>query len=426
MQYKKHTIGPYNLHLIKTDKFKTVNIKISFRRPIVKEEITIRNFLCDLLLYSTEKYPNNRLLSIEAENLYGLTIINENLRHGNYSFISFYLSMLNEKYTENNMLEKSLELLTELIFKPCVNNGKFDSKAFKIIKNSIDSEIKSIKDNMTKYSLIRMLEEMDSKSPISYRGYGYLEDLDKLDEIKLYKYYETVLKSDLVDIFVLGDIDFIDIKKLITSKIPINTIKRNNIPIFIEPRKIRKRIKKAGEKEDINQSKLSIGCTVDKMTTNERKYVLSLYSIILGGPTSSKLFSSVREKHSMAYYINSQAKSIDSCLLIYAGIDKEKFDKTLKLIKIEMDNIKRGLFTIDEMENAKHIAISAIKSAEDSAFNIISSYLSKELINGDDVEVKIKKILLITKDEIIKLAKKVKIDTVFLLEGEKINGEDEI
>ena len=105
MQYKKYTIGPYNLHIIKTDKFKTINIDITFRRPIVKEEITIRNFLSDLLLNSTAKYPSSRLLAIEAENLYGLKLSNQNMRIGNYAFTSFNLSILNSKYTEEGMLE---------------------------------------------------------------------------------------------------------------------------------------------------------------------------------------------------------------------------------------------------------------------------------------------------------------------------------
>ena len=41
MKYTKKDLGSYNLHLIKTDKFKTVTVKIMFQSPIVKEEITI-------------------------------------------------------------------------------------------------------------------------------------------------------------------------------------------------------------------------------------------------------------------------------------------------------------------------------------------------------------------------------------------------
>jgi predicted Zn-dependent peptidase len=419
MQYKKYTIGPYNLHIIKTDKFKTINIDITFRRPIVKEEITIRNFLSDLLLNSTAKYPSSRLLAIEAENLYGLKLSNQNMRIGNYAFTSFNLSILNSKYTEEGMLERSFNLLLDIIFNPNVEGNKFNSKAFKIVKNEIEAEIKSIKDNMTKYSLIRMLEEMDSSLPISYRGYGYLEDLEKITEENSYEYYQTMIKSDLVDIFVLGDIDISDIKKMVTKHIPINTIKRKKVPIVIEHKKIRKRIKKVVDHEDIYQSKLSIGCKLEKLTDFERKYVVGMYGVILGGPTSSKLFSVVREKHSLVYYINAQAKVTDNLLLIYAGIDKGKFDKTLRLVRLEMDKIKKGLITDEDLDKAKQMSVNAIKVAEDSPRSIIDAYIAKELLKSDDLEEKKRKLMLVTKEDIIKVSKKVKMDTVFLLEGVK-------
>ncbi len=421
MQYKKYAIGPYNLHVIKTDKFKTININIVFRRPIVKKEITTRNFLADLLLNSTANFPSNRLLSIEAEKLYGLRISDANMRVGNYALTSFNLSMLSEKYTEPGMLEKAFDLLLEILFNPNLEGHKFNSKDFRIVKNGIESEIKSIKDNMTKYSLIRMLEAMDNKSPISYRGYGYLEDLEQIDEEQLYEYYQSMIKSDLVDIFVLGNVDLFDIKKLITKKMPINTIKRKYGPVIIEHQKIRRRFRKVIEKEDIMQSKLSIGCKLNHLTEFERKYVISVYSIILGGPTNSRLFNIVREKHSLAYYISSQPKTIDNLLLIYAGIDKDKFNKTVRLIKYQMDRMKVGL-TDKEVETAKKVAVSFISAAEDSPGAILEAYLSKVLVNSDDLATKKQKIMSVTKEDIINITKKVKLDTVFLLEGGKTNA----
>jgi predicted Zn-dependent peptidase len=425
MSYAKYNMGSYNLHIIKTDKFKTINVQISFRRPIKKEEITIRNFLSDLLLNSSLSYPSNRLLSIAAEELYGLRLFNNNIRLGNYVITTFDLSALNEKYTEPGMLGKSLDLLFEVLFNPNIKDHKFDSKAFKIVKNGIEAEIQSTKDNMTKYSLIRMLEEMDDQSPISYRGYGYLEDLDKINEENIYEYYQSMLRSDMVDIFVLGDVDDIQIKHLMEEKVKINTIKKKGIPVIIEHSRIRQRLRKVIEKEDVNQSKLSIGCKTFKLTDNERKYTLGIYSIILGGPTGSRLFNVVREKHSLAYTIASQPKGVDNLLLIYGGIDKDKFEKTVRLVKYEMNKMKKGFITEDEVEKAKNIAIGYIKTAEDSPKSIIDTYFAKELIDTDDLETKKKEIMKITKEDVLKVANKLKIDTVFLLEGGKTNASNE-
>ena len=53
MDYVKNEMGSYNLHFIKTDKFKTITVKLVFRRLVQKEEITMRNVLADLLLRSS-------------------------------------------------------------------------------------------------------------------------------------------------------------------------------------------------------------------------------------------------------------------------------------------------------------------------------------------------------------------------------------
>ncbi|MDD4036549.1 MAG: pitrilysin family protein, partial [Bacilli bacterium] len=385
MKYKKYSVGPYNLHIIRTDKFKSINIQVNFRRPILKEEVTIRKVLSSMLVQSTKNYPTNRLLALECEKLYGARIWCENNRIGNYSNISFNLKVLNDKYTEEGNLEKAIELFKEILFNPNIEDNKFTAKEFEIVKTDTITEIKSIKDNMTKYSLIRLLEEMDSKSPVSYRIYGYLEDLEKINTENLYSYYESVIHSDFVEVIVIGDVDLIDIKKHLTKNLKIKTIKRMKEPIYIEHDKIRKRIKKKIEQETVNQSKLSISCKLTKLTDFEKKYVFSLYSIILGGPGNSKLFNTVREKHSLAYYINSQPLSVDNLLLIYSGINKNNFSKTLRLIRKELDLMKKGDFSEEDLESAKKLIINSLESAEDSLTKLTDLYYSMELLGSDDI-----------------------------------------
>ena len=109
MEYINKDLGSYHLHLIKTDKFKTVNVRISFRSPIIKEEITIRNVLCDMFLQSSSKYPSKRDLTIAAQDLYAADIQTNNTRLGNYNNLDIYLSVLNDKYTEEGNFLNALK-----------------------------------------------------------------------------------------------------------------------------------------------------------------------------------------------------------------------------------------------------------------------------------------------------------------------------
>ena len=418
MEYKKYEFKNYNLHIIKTDKFKTVNIRVNFKRKIKKDEITLRNLLNDLLINTSLNYPTSRDVEIETEELYDLGVSSSPYKSGNYHIMSFKETFLHEKYTEDNMIEKSIIFLLELIFNPNVSNNKFNKEYFDLIKKTVEENIMSIKDNPTKYSMIRLYEEMD-KGPLSYRTAGYLEDLDKITESNLYDYYKTVIENDNIDVFIIGDIDN-NYQELFDKYIPNTIRKENKLSHYLNlDLNNNKELK---ETINNNQSKLSIGLRVKDLSDFELEYVLSLYSTILGGGTNSKLFKTVREENSLCYYISS-VSIIAKIITIIAGINKEDYDKAISLIKEEIEKIKNGDITKKDIKDAKKIYISGCMEIYDAPSSIISNYLSKEYAGLDLVEDRIKKIKDVTKEDIINLAKKVEIDTIFNLEGD-INNED--
>lgn len=413
MEYKRIENKNYNLHIIKTDKFKTINFRINFKRKIKKEEITIRNLLNDLLINSSKKYPTSRDIEIETEELYNLGVSSNPYKSGNYHIISFKSVFLNEKYTEKNMIEKSLIFLLELIFNPNVENNKFDKLYFDLIKKTLEDDIKSIKDNTTKYSITRLYEEMD-KGPLSYRSSGYLEDLDKITESNLYDYYKTVIENDKIDIFIIGDIDESYIS-LFDKYIPDTIRISDKISHYLELDS--SEFKEVKEVMNVNQSKLSIGITIPNITDFELKYTLSLYSLILGGGPNSKLFKVIREENSLCYYISSTPSIISKIITIKAGINKKDYDTVINLFKEEMKKIEDGEITEKDICEAKKIYINGCMETYDNPNSIISNYLSHEYAGLDLVEDRIKNIEKVTKKDIIKLSKKMIIDKIFLLEG---------
>lgn len=422
MQYKKTEVGPYNLHMIKTKRFKTVNMQIILSDEVKKEDITKRNFLSDILTYSSKKYKTKRDISIESQNLYAASIYSTSYRLGNYYNTDINLYFLNEKYSEENMTEKSLDFLSEIIFNPNVENNKFDSASFNVIKNNMHIQIESVKEDTRKYSMIRMLENMSKDAPYSYHGFGYLEDLDKITEENLYEYYKELLRKCSIDIFVIGDIDFTKMEKLIKEKFKFNVFKKKRNSPILYHNSIRTRPKTIIEKDSINQSKLAIGCKMKDLTDFEKNYVLTLYNIILGGGSESLLFQNVREKNSLCYYVSSASNKVDNLLIISSGISKENFKKVLSLIKKEMKNIGSGNFPDEMIEKAKIRYNSIIDEIYDYPNQIISAYYASEVLKVDFPEVRKKKIMEVTKEDIVSLSKKIKMDTIYLLEG---NGVDE-
>lgn len=419
MVYTKKDCGSYKVHLIKTNKFKTIKIKVSFRRPIKKEEITIRNVLCDMLVQSSKKYNNKRALTIKAQDLYAADISAYNSRLGNYINTNFYLTVLHDKYTEEGNYEDAFEFLNEIIFNPDIIDCNFNSEKLDIVKNACRSSINSIKEATGDYSLIRMFEELDSNSPYAYRTIGYLDDLEKITTNDLYNYYQDILKNDEIDIFVIGDIDENKTLDLIKKNIKINTLKKHSVPFLIESKKARSRKKTVKEQIDNSQSKLAIACRCHELTDYERKYPLTIFNLIFGATSDSKLFQNVREKNSLCYTIGSIVNKLDNILIIRAGIDKNSFKKAVDLIGKALQEMKKGAFTENDIKIAKETYDSLLDEIEESQKRIINDYYMMELLKTDSLEEKRKKMKAVTKEEIIKMAQKIQIDTVFCLEGVK-------
>ena len=417
MQVINKDLGSYNLHFIKTDIFKTITMKVIFHTPIIKEDITKRNILSDILLQSTKEYKTRRDLTIKSEDLYAADIYTSNQRVGNYIMTSFILQTLNDKYTEENNFEESIKFLHEIIFNPDVEEERFKEDKLELVKSNATLALNSIKEDATNYSLIRMSEAYDKTSPISYRMTGYLEDLDKITEENLYEYYERMLDNDYVDIFILGDINEKELLPIIKKYFKFKKVKKRKASYYLPNKKPRKRRLFAKETTKNSQSKLAIACPITKMTDYEKNYSLLLANIILGGTGDSKLFKEVREENSLCYTIRSNYNRLDNLMVINAGIDNVNFDKAVELITKNVKDMKKGKFTDSDINVAKEFYKTSAESLMESPSRIINEVLTEEILGVEPLSERVRKIEKVTKKDIMRACKKINMDTVFLLEG---------
>ena len=369
------------------------------------------------MTYSTDTYRTKREMVLHAQDLYAANIYTKSYRSGNYNMVNFFMSTLNEKYTEEGMLEKTIDFLADVIFHPNFNDLDRFKEAYDFLYHSLENAIRGLKENPTLYSVIRMLEEMDKDVAYTYREHGYIEDLEKINIDSLKDYYNKLINDSLIDIYVIGDFNENEIVDLMKKYMLFETYKRPKVSQIITHKNLPKKIKTVKEEIEGNQSKLSIGCKIGDLSEYERNYVLTLYNMILGGSSESKFFQIIREKYSLAYYVYSSLNKLDHLMLIRAGISKDNFDKTVKLVKKLMKEMEQGNITDENIEYAKSNYLSLLKEIEDNENAIIETYLAKDLLNLGDIEERKKEIMKVTKEQIIEVAKKVKIDTVFLLEG---------
>lgn len=416
MNYKRYDMNGYHLHMITTARFKTIYFAANFKRETQKEEITIRNFLSDMLTNTTKKYPTKRDLEIAVEDLYSLSAGSSSYITGNYDVISLSGTFLNEIYTEPGMNETSIAFLMDLLFDPNVENETFDESSFEYEKQLMQDDFESIKDNPNRYSKIRLHELMAPNLPIAFHGFGYEEDLPSITRENLYQYYKSVLENDVVDIFLVGNFEPQEMKSLIEKYVPLVRSQRESGSHFVEL-PIHDEVVISKETLPLKQSRLALGLKTESLTDLERKYILNVYSFILGGGSDSKLFANVREKNSLCYSIHATPTMLYGTVEISAGIEGKNYEKTVSLIKESIQEMKEGKISDQEFERTITTYLNGCKEVADSQQAIVSNYLSHEYLGNDLIEDKIEKIKSITKEDVIQFAQKVHLDTIFLLEG---------
>lgn len=423
MKYTKIKEENYNLHVIETKKFKTIMVKVNFKRHLKREEISMRNMLVNVMFESTAKYPSKRLMEIQTEELYELGYRGSNYASGVYTVMSFDCVFLNPKYTEEDMLQKSCEFFKEIIFNPNIDNGGFSEASFDIGYRILKEHIAALKENADVYSQIRLFEEIEPEGLISYRSCGYAEDLAIIDRKTLYEYYLDVLKNDVVDIFVVGDIKPAEMAEYLQKLFPLkkrNMLSENH---FYNSQFHREAVNLSTEISEFSQSKLYLGYKISETTDFELRYVLNVLNYILGGNPDSKLFKNVREKNSLCYTVSSNTQPLVSILLIRAGIDADQYDRACALILEQIEDIKNGKFEEEDIQKAIITYKNSLSELEDNSESIISLYSGIEYLNSDDIKDRIKKIETVRREDVIALAHKLSLDTIFFLEGGVANEE---
>lgn len=406
MNYKRIEIDKLVLHTINTDIFKTINISINFRREFKREEITIIRILFELMLYSTKKYDYKSLIE-KKEDLYNL--------HMNYSFGSepslyrqdiINIKFLDPKYSDINIEKDGIEFIKEILFNPNFDNEEYLNE----VKSIVESDLLSFYNNKKKFAKQELLNNMESGNILSYNFLGYLEDFNSINLSNIKSLYKDIIEKDQIDIVVVGNIDnnfyekelkglFINNNRYSKLYIP-NYSKRNETKeIFIEDK-------------SISQSKLEIGLKILNYDEKQESVLFTLYRLILGVGSSSKLFREVREKNSLAYYSNAKRET-DSIFIIESGIDGNKYKQVLSIIKEQINNMK--VITDEEFNASKKLYISLLKNTYYNPTDIINYIYPNELLNYPrDIENILNELNIIKKEDIELLSNRVFIDTVLL------------
>ena len=421
MLYKEKQIKEgIKLHLIKNERFKTNLIAVFLTMPLERENITKNAMIPMILRRGSKNMPTQEDISKNLEEMYGAIFDCGVEKKGENHILKFYLESINDEFlpeSQGKILKESIDKLLEIVFNPLVENEEFNKQYIEQEKINLKQIIEGRADNKSRYALDRCVEEMYKDTNYSLYKYGYVEDLENINASNLYISYKKIIEQCNIDIYVSGIVDE-EIIKYIENNNNLKNI--NNRKSIIKKYEIEKekpiKEKTIFENLDVNQGKLIMGLKVP-MQTEDKQYDTIIYNSILGGSANSKLFQNVREKASLAYTANSSYIRMKNTICINCGIEFANYEKAVEIIKTQLEEMKNGNFSEEDVENAKRGYISAIKSIEDEQDTEIMYYFGQEFTNIKlDIKGYEDRISKVKKEDIIEIAKIVKIDTIYFLQ----------
>lgn len=411
-------------HLIKTDLFKTNMASVIITVPLTRENVTKNALIVSMLRRGTSNLKTQTEISKALENLYGAGFECGVDKYGDNQILRFYIDAINDKFALNNekILEESLNILLDIVFNPFLENGKFKEDYLNVEKENLSKVIKSKIDDKDLYSYETCISKMYGENGFGLYKYGFAEDLENINADNLTEYYQNLIQNSKVDIFVSGEYDEADVEKIVSENENIKNLKPrienyilNNE--FTEVKNKKENVDTVIEQMDVTQGKLVIGMDV---TSNVEKlqYKTAIYNVILGSGANSLLFQNVREKESLAYSIRSLYVKQKANIFIRAGIEIPNYEKAVKLIKDQLEILRNGEFSEDDLNAAKEYMRAGINAIETEQDTGIVYYIGQEISKTNTtIEEYLKNIEEVTKEDVVQIAKSVHINTIYFLKG---------
>lgn len=409
------------LHTIKTEKFKTNLIAVMLTTKLDRKNITKNALIPAVLRRGTKFMQTQEEINKKMEDMYGASFDCGLDKTGDNQILKFYMETVNNEFLPQdaeNMIKNSIEKIFEIIFNPYLENGVFKKEYVEQEKENIKQIIDGKIDSKARYALDRCIEEMYKNEPFGLYKFGYVEDLKDINEKNLYEYYLELIKTCKIDIYISGIVDE-NIQNIIKQNENIEKLQERK-PDFKEFELVKKENEEAKEIQEsmeVTQGKLILGLDVNILDKDAR-YKIMIYNSLLGGSANSKLFQNVREKASLAYTASSSYYRFKNNIFINCGIDIPNYQKALEIIKKQIEDMKNGDFTDEEIENAKNGIIASIKTIDDEQDTEITYYFGQELSGTKtSLEEYIENIQKVNKADVLEVAKQISINTIYFLKN---------
>lgn len=407
---------------VRDPKFKTARMSVHFLLPMQKESASENALLPFLLSRACREYPDYTKLGQRLAELYGASLSADTDKVGDVQVLSVAASGLANPYALHGeqVSEDLADLLCGVLFDPPLEEGLFREEDFEQEKRQTMELLETEKNDKRLYARQRCEEIMCAGEPYGVNRYGSKEAIQTLERSRMTQVWQNVLTHAHVQILVLGNCEIEPLYERFRQA--FSALHREQL-LSCETKNVKTAaaVREVQEELEVAQCKLVMGFRTEVCQPQEEVPAMRLAIAILGGTPSSKLFLNVREKQSLCYYCSASYNSMKGIMLIQSGVEPKNLEKARTEILAQLDAMKRGDFTDEEISAARLSLLNSYRSISDSLGALSGWYLTQALTGRPQtLEEAAGAIQAVTREELIQAANRITLDTVYSLTGKEM------
>ncbi len=415
------------LNCVTTEKFKTGCLSISLLSQLCRETAAMNALIPHVLRRGTRRFPEMEQLSGELDRLYGVGIAPAVRKIGEIQAVGLVADFVDGPYVPDfeGLFHDTVRLTCEVLLDPCLENGLLSRQHVESEKRQQLDQLRSRINDKRSYSLQRIIELMCCYEDFAVSRRGDEETTEAVTSEALTEQYRKLLETSPVEIFYCGSYPYEHVEALLLEQ--LKDLPRGEIDFDIgtdiRMNAVEEPPRYFEEELAVTQGKLSIGFRLGEVMEDPDYAALYVMNALYGGCVTSKLFMNVREKLSLCYYASSMVDVSKGLLLVYSGIDFDKYDAAQKEIFAQLIAVKNGDFTDDELLFAKRSIADALRATMDSQTDLEHYWLTRNLRGEEYDPVEFSELVeRVTREDVIRAASTLVCDGIYFLKG---NGEAE-
>lgn len=413
------------LVMTQTKQFKTGVFSVTLTMPLHEDTATAYALIPDVLYRGSRKHPNIEALSAATDELYGASLGPAVRQRGESQSVGFQCSFIDDHYALDGMavLEPAVALVGEILLDPCTVDGVFDGEFVSSEGANLADRIAARINDKRGWSIFRLVQEMCSQERYAVDKLGDAQQARTMTAQQLWQHYQTLLAQSHVTFYYGGSAGLDRVEQAIVSSFaPLLRDRHAPVECQVVAKPMQEQVREVTDVLDVTQGKLALGFRTGGITVNHPQLpALLVCNALYGGTAHSKLFTNVREKMSLCYFASSLLDKIKGLMVVSSGVEFSKFTVAKEAILNQLEAIRQGDFTQEEMQAAIRSVVNALISRKDSQGLMEDDCVTTALTGGDptrpdDLSEQVEQV---SKEDVVAVANLLTLDTIYYLTGEE-------